>query len=92
MFFPHCRVAIRVDEVAVVNGLRTRINEERNRHPNYGIKGSDLIVHYLATELSTAEIVEMMLPTKDWRRFDCNVEIHLKCLAAMGVTKIVSAV
>jgi integrase len=40
---------------AAVNGLRLRINEERNRKLNHTIKVSDLIDHYLATELSTTE-------------------------------------
>ena len=40
---------------AAVNGLRMRINEERNRKLNHTIKVSDLIDHYLATELSTTE-------------------------------------
>jgi hypothetical protein len=39
----------------VVNGLRMRINEERNRRLNHAITVSDLIDHYLATELSTPE-------------------------------------
>jgi integrase len=38
-----------------VNGLRMRINEERNRQPNYVIKVNDLIDHYIATELATGE-------------------------------------
>jgi len=41
---------------AAVNGLRMRINEERNRQLNHAIKGSDLIDHYLATELSIDQI------------------------------------
>jgi site-specific recombinase XerD len=40
---------------AAVNGLRMRINEERNRQLNHAIRVSDLIDHYLATELSTTE-------------------------------------
>jgi integrase len=40
---------------AAVNGLRMQINEERNRQLNHAIKVNDLIDHYLATELSTAE-------------------------------------
>ena len=40
---------------AAVNGLRMRINEERNRQVNHTIKVSDLIDHYFATELSTAQ-------------------------------------
>lgn len=41
---------------AAVTGLRMRINEERNRQLNHAIKVSDLIEHYLATELSTDQI------------------------------------
>lgn len=41
---------------AATNGLRMRINEERNRQLNQGIKVSDLIDHYLATELSIDQI------------------------------------
>jgi hypothetical protein len=41
---------------AAVNGLRMRINEERNRQLNHAIKVSDLIDHYVATELWTTEI------------------------------------
>lgn len=40
---------------AATNGLRMRINEERNRQLYHAIKVSDLIDHYLATELSTAD-------------------------------------
>jgi hypothetical protein len=36
---------------AAVSGLRMRLNEERNRQLNRAIKVSDLIEHYLATEL-----------------------------------------
>ena len=32
-----------------------RINEERNRQPNYVIKVNDLVDHYIATELATGE-------------------------------------
>jgi hypothetical protein len=39
-----------------VNGLRMRINERRNRQPDHTIKVSDLIDHYLATELSPDQI------------------------------------
>lgn len=41
---------------AAANGLRMRINEERNRKLNYAIKVSDLIDHYLVTELSRDEM------------------------------------
>src|SRR4029079_15634682 len=40
---------------AAVNGLRMRINEERNRRPDRAINVSNLIDHYIATELSTDE-------------------------------------
>jgi hypothetical protein len=40
---------------SAVNGLRMRINEARNHDLNHTIKVSDLIDHYLATELSTTE-------------------------------------
>lgn len=40
---------------AVVNGLRMRINEDRNRKSKHTIKVSDLIDHYVITELSTTE-------------------------------------
>ena len=40
---------------AAINGLRMRINEERNRRLNHTINVSDLIDHYIATELSTTE-------------------------------------
>ncbi|HKY27991.1 MAG TPA: hypothetical protein VJM12_08600 [Pyrinomonadaceae bacterium] len=37
---------------AAVNGLRTCINEDRNRQPQQPVFVSDLIDHYLVTELS----------------------------------------
>ena len=40
---------------AVVNDLRMRINEDRNRKTNHNIKVTDLIDHYVSTELSTTE-------------------------------------
>jgi integrase len=41
---------------AAVNGLRMRINERRNRQLNHAINISDLIDHYLDTELSLDEM------------------------------------
>ena len=38
-----------------VNGLRMRINEERNHRPDRAINVSNLIDHYIATELSIDE-------------------------------------
>jgi hypothetical protein len=40
---------------AAVNGLRMRINEEWNRQPTRVIKVSELIDHYIATELATGD-------------------------------------
>jgi hypothetical protein len=37
---------------AAINGLRTCINEDRNRQPQQPVLVSDLIDHYLVTELS----------------------------------------
>jgi integrase len=41
---------------AAVKGLRMRINEERNRKLNHTIRVSDLIDHYVTTELSPNQI------------------------------------
>lgn len=38
---------------AAVNGLRSQINEEQNRHLHQAIRVSELIDHYLITEPST---------------------------------------
>jgi integrase len=41
---------------AAVSGVRMRINEERNRRLDHALNVSDLIDHYIVTELSTEEI------------------------------------